>query len=47
MAFKLSNTHEKKKFKSNISRMKKRLDKYFIYLTKDDSNTNDIHNKII
>jgi phage anti-repressor protein len=37
MAFKLSDKTEKKKFKTKISRMKKKLDKYFIYISKTDN----------
>jgi phage anti-repressor protein len=36
MAFKLKDKDEKKKFKSKISRMKKKIDKYFIYLSKNN-----------
>jgi phage anti-repressor protein len=36
MAIKLQNKLDKKKFNSNISRMKKRIDKYFIYISKND-----------
>jgi len=39
MAYKLSDKNEKKKFKTNISRMKKKLDKYFIYFASNDSET--------
>jgi len=36
MAYKLQDKNEKKKLKSHISRMKKKLDKYFIYISKDN-----------
>ncbi len=36
MASKLKDTAAKKDFKTKISRMKKKLDKYFIYLAKDE-----------
>ena len=39
MAYKLNDKNEKKKFKTNISRMKKKLDKYFIYFAANDSET--------
>ena len=39
MAYKLNDKNEKKKFKINISRMKKKLDKYFIYFAVNDSET--------
>ena len=48
MTFKLTNNIEKQKFKKHISRMKKKLDKYFIYIDKEnttnantDTNTNN------
>jgi phage anti-repressor protein len=37
IAHKLNDINEKKKFKTNISRMKKRLDKYFIYFATNDN----------
>jgi hypothetical protein len=36
MAYKLQDKNEKKKLKSHISRMKKKIDKYFIYISKDN-----------
>ena len=38
MAYKLQDKNEKKKLKSHISRMKKKIDKYFIYISKNDIN---------
>jgi phage anti-repressor protein len=40
MASKLKDTAAKKDFKTKISRMKKKLDKYFIYLAKDEPENN-------
>jgi hypothetical protein len=43
MTFKLTNNIEKQKFKKHISRMKKKLDKYFIYVDREkekETNTN-------
>lgn len=45
MTFKLTNNIEKQKFKKHISRMKKKLDKYFIYVDKEN-NTNTNNNQI-
>ena len=37
MAIKLQDKNEKKDFKLKISRMKKKLDKYFIFISKNDN----------
>jgi phage anti-repressor protein len=44
MAAKFNNKTEKKKFKTDISRMKKKLDKYFIYLSPNEIDQNDNDN---